>query len=544
MLSQRLCSRKLRQDGDNLFQLALANSNHHLAAKDVNVAAAFLPSSVATHNEVFEVVMKLSIHTAEKLLDYAKEQSALGDQRFLLYCASDRSGAVKINLQETLDSMWKSQQLEQKVDVEHTEALSKAKLSVLVKLACQGHEPSLSDPLPTMVTFKSTSLQCDRKMGRMKEALFDNLGHQRATVTFRPRGGLWRLRDLFELLVACRQDAMLPGVTTSNCADGGLRMPRTEEGWRMMLRAGVAHKRVHYSKLTPNDHKVAASELRFSHADKMPWTPKEGLSDNNPDSWIVQMPQDAGFEANRHRHRLAEERLVTVFAHGHVQPDQIAAFCRSLAKCGHTVQQTCGFMLKSGSDIHVTGSKDFLSRHFYEKGKTGFGSSTAVHSVQDAKWSSGEPRTLLSKGTTSSTYRPSGLSAECRKRQLRQSCSETGAHAQRSLPRKALPPASKPRADSDMASMADERLPAAGTGDAADSLVAHKLLPGMSAASVCEAAAAVLGAPVLERQVESAFLRSDDGLANATAETCREQEGPLACKKRRLRKIQGLCDDD
>eukprot|EP00913_Durusdinium_trenchii_P024014 g22552.t1 len=58
--------------------------------------------------------------------------------------------------------------------------------------------------------------------------LFDHFGRQ-AEIIFRPYCGLWRLRDLFEVLVACRQQDGLTFAEPSLTSHGGLRLPRSEE---------------------------------------------------------------------------------------------------------------------------------------------------------------------------------------------------------------------------------------------------------------------------------------------------------------------------
>ncbi|CAK9016117.1 Hypothetical protein SCF082_LOCUS13047, partial [Durusdinium trenchii] len=104
--------------------------------------------------------------------------------------------------------------------------------------------------------------------------LFDHFGRQ-AEIIFRPYCGLWRLRDLFEVLVACRQQDGLTFAEPSLTSHGGLRLPRSEAGWNSMRAAGEASKDMPFSKLSDAEKAVAAAELRLCAAcGPMAWQPR------------------------------------------------------------------------------------------------------------------------------------------------------------------------------------------------------------------------------------------------------------------------------
>ena len=86
-----------------------------------------------------------------------------------------------------------------------------------------------------------------------------------AEIVFRPRCGLWRLRDFYELLVACRQQEGLAATAPSRAPAGGLRLPRSEEGWQAMLAAGLAKEKA-FGKLSKEEKEAAAAEMRLCSA--------------------------------------------------------------------------------------------------------------------------------------------------------------------------------------------------------------------------------------------------------------------------------------
>jgi len=346
---------------DDLLQLVWTNSGE--AAEDSILPAKqrSLSCCTATNAEVFRIVMQRKIHTASSLLKYAKELSALGDQRFLLYCVG-RGGKMKANLQATINTMWQSQQ-HGKSDEMHVRPLPKEKALFMAQLCCERAAPPSMHMPPTAVAIKPTSEVFPAAGSKLPEALFDELGLP-AALSFHPRGGLWRLRDFFELLLACREESALKGVAPSEFLEGGLRIPRTEAGWRMLLRAGVTKKRVHFSQLDADDHRGAAAELRFRKVCRMPWRPPGSTEKNqeDTDAWARLMPLEASFEVNAFDARLHEDRLVILYAAGHVQADQLLAVWTSLCKCGHTIHETFGFKVKNGTDVILQG------RHGYNRG--------------------------------------------------------------------------------------------------------------------------------------------------------------------------------
>mmetsp|Transcript_152458 Transcript_152458/g.270487 ORF Transcript_152458/g.270487 Transcript_152458/m.270487 type:complete len:501 (-) Transcript_152458:71-1573(-) len=197
--------------------------------------------------------------------------------------------------------------------------------------------------------------------------LFDGYKH-RAEIVFRPRDCLWRLRDFYELLVACRQEEVLAGASPSSAPGGGLCIPRSETGWQGLLRAGVAASKLHFSDLSKAALAEASAELRFGLAcGALPW---RSPSDDS-DSWVHSMPADAAFEKDSLQSvACAEERLVRVYAHHHVEDRQLEAFVRCLEACGHTVEQTVGFKRQDGR-LHISGDSVFTAKR--HKGASTFG---------------------------------------------------------------------------------------------------------------------------------------------------------------------------
>lgn len=200
--------------------------------------------------------------------------------------------------------------------------------------------------------------------------LFDHYG-LRAEAVFAPRGGLWRLRDFYEVLLACRDLAGSPlaGVLPSQSRGGGLRIPRSEPGWRSMLRSGVASPRAPFAELSQAQRAAAASEVRFGIAcGALPW-PRPGTGgggeppgQEEDDSWVVAMPRDPSFEVCSLAGVPAEERLVRIYANKHVEDWQWLAVLRGFEACGHSIQQTVGFKIDGGA-MRVTSSRSRASRH-------------------------------------------------------------------------------------------------------------------------------------------------------------------------------------
>lgn len=207
----------------------------------------------------------------------------------------------------------------------------------------------------------------------------------------RPRGGLWRLRDFYEVLAECRAAASgaaasggaaaaLARASPSSCGSGGFRIPRTELGWHAMLRAAVATPRIQFGELSPEQRDAAAADLRFSVAcGALPWRPSQGTFGDGgkndvgvQDRWIDEMPEDPKFEVNSLDWLPFEEKVVHISAYNHVEDHHLLAIVKALEACGHSVQQTSGFKMDKGGNLLITGSKARRPTH-KGKGNTPFG---------------------------------------------------------------------------------------------------------------------------------------------------------------------------
>jgi len=243
--------------------------------------------------------------------------------------------------------------------------------------------------------------------------LFDQYGH-RAEIIFRPCGGIWRLRDFYEVLVACRCLPVvgLVGVSPSSAHEGGFVLPRSEAGWRAMLKAGVASPRLPLNELTSIQRNAVSGQFCFGHScGALPWTPPltPQCSGANEvpleDAWIDAMPQDPNFESDSLSGIAAEEeRVVRLWARGHVEDRHLWALLQALESCNHTVQQSVGFTISS-SGLCVTGSQARAVRHKHGNGSTAFGAICAQAS-QAERGRKIRPRAMLGDDR-SSKHRPS-----------------------------------------------------------------------------------------------------------------------------------------
>jgi len=237
--------------------------------------------------------------------------------------------------------------------------------------------------------------------------LFDHFGRQ-AELVFRPRCGLWRLRDLFEVLTTCRQDLVMAGIGPSPAPEGGLQIPRQEAGWQAMLDSGVAKPAKPYSELEAAEKASAAAELRFGvGCGSIQWqTPKSSIVDE----WIEAMPKDPAFETDSLATIAHEEKLVRLWAKGHVEDRHWLAVLRALEECQHVVQQTKGFRVQRGI-LCVTGSKARVSTHV-SGARLPFGLLSAQASEAEAKADSARrqkglsSRFLMLGNARSASHRP------------------------------------------------------------------------------------------------------------------------------------------
>lgn len=319
------------------------------------------PDEPATHHEVLQVVKRRKIHAAEELFQVAQESSAQGDHSLLLYC-SGQDGRSK-RLQAVIDSFWTpdaglAADGGKASSEAHTAPLPPDRLQELKSFA-RG-PPMPARPLPFTITKKPkerrkvlASLTEPRASRSDDVALFDGLG-TRGEVVFRPRCGIWRLRDFYEVLATARRDPVLAGVAPCSAPEGGFRLERSEGGWRSLLRAGAAAPRLPYSELTDEQRVAACAELRFGlGCGALPW--KANLADTK-DDWIDLMPKDAAFETDTLQAFASEERLVRLWAHRHVEDRQFLAIVRAFEECHHAVQQTQGFSLQWGN-MQITAAR-------------------------------------------------------------------------------------------------------------------------------------------------------------------------------------------
>lgn len=338
--------------------------------------------------EVYAEVKRRRICRAEELFELAQNMETNGSDSLLLYCTGEHGG-MKRNLQATVDAVWREPDATASNE-EHQQPLTLVALQRLKERAQTLLRPLDSTSLvlrlcPTsnpILRIKDAKLRTRKRMAndcQRQETLplFDQFG-SRAEVLFRPRGGVWRLRDFYELLCHCRQRSALAGVTPSKSAEGGLSIPRSEDGWHEMLRTDVANPRVPFRELSDVQVAAAASELRlgvgcgalnWSHTDRA--------------SWMDSMPEDAKFDEDTQESVHMEERLVRVFARQHVEPRQLLAFMEAVKECGHSVTQTCGFMIDNGR-LAISSPANPLRHKAVARGCT-HGIANAMHCAADTE---------------------------------------------------------------------------------------------------------------------------------------------------------------
>jgi len=417
--------------------------------------------AVSSHSEVMSFLKSHLIRVAADLFCAAEEQSASGDHRLLAYCTGS-GGGMKRGLQKIVDQTWAAEatvasaaesaatalgtELAEAIDgtprdaglaqagtnievaspASHEKPLDATRLEELKHRARQAPTPqALLEPRQVQKRLRSSPLSnIAHAQGHMREVekrtktrnqkvmmvqdivLFDSYD-RRAEIVFFPRKGIWRLRDYYELLVACRVEEVLADMNPSQCGEGGFNIPRTEVGWHQLLRAGVAPVKVPFAELSPEQRAGVAAELRFGLGCgalqwRTPAPPTIGGLGASADLWIEHMPEDPAFEKDSLNLLVPEERLVRLWAHRHLEDRQMHAFVKVLEACGHHVQQTTGFQISRNASTEslfcVTGSRALSARH-----KTGAGKSIGfAFCALDLAESKGSPSRLSILGSASS----------------------------------------------------------------------------------------------------------------------------------------------
>lgn len=346
-----------------------------------------------SHIEVYKLVREQKIHLAQELYTLAQSLSEGGDSRLLNYCTGEKG--PKKTLQKSIDAVWKPST----EDAEgHLKALCGTKLQELQRRALRPSKTNRSNSNSIEVLdvcgggLRSILETGVRRRGtkRIKNEgtlhLFDHFGRQ-AEIIFRPYLGVWRLRDFFEVLVACRQQDGLAATEPSPCAQGGIRLPRSEAGWKTMLATGVADQDKSFAKLSESELASCAGELRLCETcGPMPWQiPSTGVPKGakKHNAWIYAMPKDASFHENTLYDRPEEEKVVRLWAKHHVEDQHLVAVLKAIEACQHEVVQTKGFGLKQNK-LCVTGTKARRSSH--KAGSTiCFGLASAQAAVEDEK---------------------------------------------------------------------------------------------------------------------------------------------------------------
>eukprot|EP00933_Yihiella_yeosuensis_P022338 TRINITY_DN1757_c0_g1_i3.p1 TRINITY_DN1757_c0_g1~~TRINITY_DN1757_c0_g1_i3.p1 ORF type:complete len:527 (-),score=105.81 TRINITY_DN1757_c0_g1_i3:12-1592(-) len=379
-----------------------------------------------TYLEVYRLVKEKKIHLAEDLYELAQQKSEVGEHGLLLFCTGAKG--KKMNLQTTIDTIWTPDPGAVSANPRGAEAAHRNKISsdAVERLkALARRPPPKQDGIPEVIKYeRATGLKkikdlTDKGRGRGRGSgqgqtqevhLFDQFGHQ-AEIIFRPRGGLWRLRDFYEVLAACSQEPDLLK-TSPNKAGGGFLIPRSEAGWHSMLRAGVATPRIPFAQLTEEQLKAASGQIRFGFAcGDLTWKVPQRLLKS--DEWIDFLPEDEKFEVDSLAGSLAEERLVRLFARNHVEGKQLRAMVRVLEACQHAVFETKGFKIAPNGIMSITGSKSRMTshKHGFARGVT-FGmlaaQASAAEEVAEAlRRSQGLPQRMLMLGDDrSSHHRP------------------------------------------------------------------------------------------------------------------------------------------
>jgi len=325
---------------------------------------------VSSHEEVYRVVREKQLLSADELFDLARSRSADGDRRLFLYCAG-ASGKAKRNLQSTIDVIWASDAglpgASASRESSHAAPLTAARLSELARLARRAPpmgaaEAAAAKAAPFVKTAwpkaldKITSLTKTLPQGEV--GLLDHF-RARAEWVIKPRGGTWRLRDFYEMLVVARGEASLAGAFPSLSDEGGISVPRTRSGWEAMLRQGVAEPPLPFAALSAEQLAEAVAEMRFTlSCGSLSWRPSRAAGEAwHQHGWIEEMPKDPEFENDTFQFVPFEERLVRLSARRHVEDHQLLAIFRVAAKLGHTVEQTVGFQVKRGCLVLDAGAK-------------------------------------------------------------------------------------------------------------------------------------------------------------------------------------------
>lgn len=385
---------------------------------------------VASHAEVYRLIRRRKVVDATELYKIAQEQGEAGNQQLLLYCSGENG--MKQNLQAVVNAMWGTDTRVQALatveslagasaaenpDAEHLTPLCPARLKALQsalmpKEEVQGKRRITKAPatgvkqriLDGKSRKSATPVKKDPKVVKVEEPfLFDHYGRQ-AEVMFRPRCGVWRLRDLYEILLTCRSNPGLGKVKPSPAPEGGVIFCRSEGGWRAMLKAGVAQPRLPFAELTEEQLQSQAPEARLgSGCGALPWeraAPSSQAKKVAPeDQWITEMPKAANFEKDTVGDSPLEERLVRFWARGHVEDVQWAALVAAIEACKHTVMQTKGFDMKKGQ-FRVTASNKYNCKHKTAAGAVPWGAIEAHGGVMEEK-SRVKPRYLLNNSLSS-----------------------------------------------------------------------------------------------------------------------------------------------
>jgi len=361
----------------------------------------------SSHEEVYRLVRHQKIHAADELFRIAKEMSAKDSGALLLYCCGSDGTSMKRNLQSEIDAMWtpdiglQSTVASSGGDLPsasqaHLKPLSAPRLRALKAQARAPAKPPLSGipaqhvQISTAAGKKACFLEAsetNRRARRSGPTLFDSFAC-RGEAVFRPFGGVWRLRDFYEVLIVARNDPMLEGVVPISTAEGGFRTPRSEDGWRSLLHAGLATPRIPFDELTESQRIASSAEVRFGIGlGALPWQPSSEQAQDLQDAWIDAMPEDPLFEVDVLRSQPLEERLVRLWSHGHVEDRHLFAIVRAFEACKHALQESVGFKLKDGA-FKITGRRLIAPRHKSEARRATYGTICAQAAVEEASGSS------------------------------------------------------------------------------------------------------------------------------------------------------------
>eukprot|EP00747_Dinoflagellata_sp_TGD_P179451 gnl/TRDRNA2_/TRDRNA2_30266_c0_seq1.p1 gnl/TRDRNA2_/TRDRNA2_30266_c0~~gnl/TRDRNA2_/TRDRNA2_30266_c0_seq1.p1 ORF type:complete len:484 (+),score=69.79 gnl/TRDRNA2_/TRDRNA2_30266_c0_seq1:47-1498(+) len=398
----------------------------------------------ASHIEVFRSIKRRKIHKAEDLYQLAQERSAKGDHALLRYCTGEKG--MKRNLQSTIDSAWARSDVATISDhaaplpadrLRELQAQARAPCAVVSTAADEdvqsrqvakrkpsGSElgkivdararvaPALAERSKVVDAAKTGRQRGNRAAYSGTELLFFDHYTTRAEIIFKPHGGIWRLRDFFEVLVSCSSsEAALAGIRPAAAAEGGFTIPRSELGWHAMLRSKVTTQRCSFKDLADEQHAAVAAEVRFGvGCGDLPWCAPAG---GDADVWIDAMPMDPKFETDVLRTAPLEERLVRLWAYRHVEDRQLLAILRVLEACGHSIAETIGFTYSKKDGICVTSTRSKTPRHKHGDAqgasKAAFGMLVAPAAHADCRRrGSGDGTTLkaIAANDSSSIQRP------------------------------------------------------------------------------------------------------------------------------------------